>query len=214
MKNLYLLYLITLAIVCTALIGGCLSSDGSNKTPQQTAPPQTTQQQNTGQQQTPEQQHETSQNEEKFERPVLPPANETPSNPKEPVSGDISTTPCANDPNPMNCLRDLALKTGDTTYCEKLSTGDVVDPRGVCIKDVSVSKKDVSVCDKLSGDKKNECIKDVSIAMNDVSLCDKISTISIKDYCFHAIAVNKKDRSLCDQIRDELRREKCISQAS
>ena len=145
-------------LLCIAALCGCLSDSNEKETGNQNYTVQPDSEtpaagQQTKEQETKEQQEEQEEQQEKFERPVLSPADELPEG-KEPVTEDISETPCADVPDEMSCLRDLAIKTEDTSYCEKLATGSVVDPRGRCIADVAKAKKDLSICDKLSGAKK------------------------------------------------------------
>ena len=212
------------SLLCIAALCGCLSDSNEKEMENQNytvqkdsetpaAGQQTKEQDTAGQQEEQEEPEEQEEQQEKFERPVLPSAEDLPEG-KEPVTEDISETPCADVSDEISCLRELAIKTGDTAYCEKLATGSAVDPRGRCIADVAKAKEDIFICDKLSGAKNDECVKEIAIIKDDISLCDKIYNDDIKDYCFHAVAVKRGDSSICGRILDETRKETCVSQSS
>ena len=137
-----------------------------------------------------------------------------------------------------DCIENLALKSGDSVMCgkisyeydrnmcearvaKKLSDCEKFDYRfkKACYQSVAKAKKDISICDEKIPRMKDTCrgvvYSAIAAEKKDKTICDKIPPrTALRDSCYADVAIASNDRSACDGITMLIHKSRCIRKTS
>lgn len=79
-------------------------------------------------------------------------------------------------PNEKDCYTNLAIRKGDSSFCDRLDELDIPD----CYTDFVSKAEDSWLCEKVSKQSSRfaECYSNIALATGDISWCEKVKEIS------------------------------------
>jgi len=121
-----------------------------------------------------------------------------------------------------DCIRKMALDTGNIELCKKLLDKDCQNELAIklnkpgecvwnsCFEELAIKNNDIRLCKKAS----NEvwCISRVAFSQNDIKLCEKILKTYDREQCyvwFGTQAGEKGDRKLCEELPNQFAQGSC-----
>ncbi len=84
------------------------------------------------------------------------------------------------------------------------------EERESCISAEAIRSRSIGVCE-LAGSRRDRCLVSFIPITQDESICDNVISEFFRDDCYTEIAGWKKDNSFCDFVKNESKKEYCLS---